>query len=165
MIAEASTSLAPEKENAEKENLEDLFRAEYPTVARLIASITRDPGRAEELAVEVFLRWDKQSGVENSAAWLRRTAIHIALDELRRRRRSERLQSLLPWRTPPAQLETQTQVTRALAALKPRDAELLLLRAEGLTYEELAQTCNLTPASVGTLLARARKAFEKEYSR
>jgi RNA polymerase sigma-70 factor (ECF subfamily) len=160
VIAEASPSLA-----AIKENLEDLFRAEYPSVARLIASITRDPGRAEELAVEVFLRWDKQGPLENSPAWLRRTAIHLALDELRRRRRLESLQAFLPWRAPQNQIETQTQVTRALAALKPREAELLLLRAEGLTYEELAQACRLNPASVGTLLARARKSFEKEYSR
>lgn len=160
MIAEASPSLA-----ACKENLEELFRAEYPSVARLIASITRDPGRSEELAVEVFLRWDKQRVVENSPAWLRRTAIHLALDEIRRRRRVERLQAFLPWRVPQVQIETQTQVTRALAALKPREAELLLLRAEGLTYEELAQACHLTPASVGTILARARKSFEKEYAK
>jgi RNA polymerase sigma factor (sigma-70 family) len=160
VIAQASPSLA-----AVRENLEDLFRAEYPSVARLIASITRDPGRAEELAVEVFLRLSKQPPIDNTAAWLRRVAIRLSLDELRRRRRFERIMSVFNRPHATDTTEVQTRVTRALAALKPRAAELLLLRAEGLTYEELAQTCNLNLASVGTLLSRARKDFEKEYKR
>ncbi len=165
MTAEASLPLAA----AAKPNLEDLFCAEYPSIARLIAKITRDPSRAEELAVEVFLRWSKQADVENTPAWLRRVAIRLAVDELRRRRRSVRLAQFFGRATAPETIETQTRVTRALAALKPRDAELLLLRAEGPSYEELAQSCNLNLASVGTLLARARKGFrenyEKEYPR
>jgi RNA polymerase sigma-70 factor, ECF subfamily len=44
-----------------------------------------------------------------------------------------------------------------------RQAELLLLRSHGLSYEELASTLHLNPASVGTLLARAQQAFRKEY--
>ena len=37
-------------------DLDTLFRTEYPRLARIIARIIRDPGRAEELAVEVFLK-------------------------------------------------------------------------------------------------------------
>jgi RNA polymerase sigma-70 factor (ECF subfamily) len=54
-------------------------------------------------------------------------------------------------------------VTAVLARLKTRDAEILLLRAEGMTYEELASTLSLKPASIGTLLSRAQQAFRKEY--
>jgi DNA-directed RNA polymerase specialized sigma24 family protein len=36
--------------------VEALFRVHYARVARVIARVLRDRGRAEELAVEVFLR-------------------------------------------------------------------------------------------------------------
>ena len=47
--------------------------------------------------------------------------------------------------------------------MKPRDAELLLLRSDDFSYEELAAMLGLNPVSVGTLIARARRAFRKEY--
>ncbi len=50
-----------------------------------------------------------------------------------------------------------------LGALPTRQAELLLLRHEGLSYDEVAAALGLNPASVGTLLARAQQAFRKEY--
>jgi RNA polymerase sigma-70 factor, ECF subfamily len=50
-----------------------------------------------------------------------------------------------------------------LAAVAPRQGELLALRSQGLSYDELASVLNLNPASVGTLLSRAQKAFRKEY--
>jgi len=45
----------------------------------------------------------------------------------------------------------------------PRQAELLLLRSDGHSYDELAGSLSLNPASVGTLLSRAKQAFRKEY--
>ena len=50
-----------------------------------------------------------------------------------------------------------------LASLKTRDAELLLLRNDGHTYDEIAEILDLNAASVGTLLSRAQQAFRKEY--
>jgi RNA polymerase sigma-70 factor (ECF subfamily) len=47
-----------------------------------------------------------------------------------------------------------------LTQLKPRSAELLILRYSGLAYKEIAATLEIAPASVGTLLARAEKEFE-----
>ena len=52
---------------------------------------------------------------------------------------------------------------RALCELKADQVALILLRAEGLSYAELAAELQLNPASVGTLLARAQEAFRKEY--
>lgn len=64
-------------------DLETIFVAQYGRVARLIARIIRDPGRAEELAVEIFLKWSRTPRAQSSKAeaWLYRTAIHAALDE------------------------------------------------------------------------------------
>jgi RNA polymerase sigma-70 factor (ECF subfamily) len=47
--------------------------------------------------------------------------------------------------------------------MKKRQAEVLVLHSHGLSYEELASTLDLNPASVGTLLSRALQAFRKEY--
>jgi RNA polymerase sigma-70 factor (ECF subfamily) len=50
-----------------------------------------------------------------------------------------------------------------LGALKPRDAELLLLRSEDLTYQQVAISLALKPNYVGSLISRAEEAFRKEY--
>ena len=52
-----------------------------------------------------------------------------------------------------------------LAVIQPRQAELLLLRSDGLSYAEIAAALEMNPASVGTMLARAQAAFRKEYEK
>jgi DNA-directed RNA polymerase specialized sigma24 family protein len=50
-----------------------------------------------------------------------------------------------------------------LARLKPESAQLLLLRATGHSYREIAAHLEIPCASVGTMLLRAEAAFEKCY--
>ncbi len=59
--------------------------------------------------------------------------------------------------------DTQSQVRRILAEMKPRDAKLLLLRHAGLSYDELATTLNIAPASIGPLLTKAKRDFAQRY--
>jgi RNA polymerase sigma-70 factor (ECF subfamily) len=59
--------------------------------------------------------------------------------------------------------ERRQRVRAVLGALKPREAQLLLLRASGLAYRELAGALGIEPASVGTMLARAETEFERRY--
>ena len=77
-------------------------------------------------------------------------------------RRMRRPPSRTPKRRHAAEQERE-QVRRVLAALDPRDAELLLLRSHGLSYEELAAAIDVKPTSIGTLISRAQQAFRKEY--
>jgi hypothetical protein len=46
------------KTNEARSDIEAVIRARYGRIARVIASVTRDRARAEELAVEVFLKMD-----------------------------------------------------------------------------------------------------------
>src|SRR5205085_1447635 len=46
---------------------------------------------------------------------------------------------------------------RALECLSERDREALLMREEGLDYQEIAAALELSVGSVGTTLARARR--------
>ena len=154
-------------------DLENLFSAHYARVARVIARVTRDPARAEELAVEVFLRWPSNQ-LDRPEAWLYRAAVRAGLDELRRqtrRSRYERMLSVIRRRSAPTPEQIhivnqeQERVRAVLTAVGRRRAEMLVLRAEGLTYAELASVLVLNPASVGTLISRAQQAFRKEYIR
>lgn len=151
---------------------ETIFAAHYEPIARAIARIIHDRSRAEELAVDAFWKLLKNPKAQHEQAggWLQRTAVRLALDELRRKARRHRYERLLTWvgRTPaPDELfsaaQEQGRVRRVLAAMPPRQAELLLLRFDGASYDELASSLHLNSSSVGTLLSRAQQAFRKEY--
>jgi len=69
--------------NAAPFNTETAFRTHYGRVARIIARVVRDHARAEELAVEVFLKlWrTRNAQADKVEAWLYRVAVRTALDE------------------------------------------------------------------------------------
>lgn len=156
-------------------DLETVFLANYSRISRVIARLVRDRARAEELAVDVFLKWSLHPAAHGAGAvgWLYRTAVRCGLDELRREARRARLERLLAAlrASPPtpadihASSEEQRRVRAVLAALERRDAELLVLRSHGLSYAQLADALDIRPTSVGTLLARAERAFRTEYVR
>lgn len=104
--------------------------------------------------------------------WLYRIATNRGLHELRRRARHARYLRFLHLGHQPstpeqlhARSEEEAHVRCVLAAMKPREAELLLLRGNGFSYDELAATLRLNAASVGTMLRRAQVTFRKEYTR
>jgi RNA polymerase sigma-70 factor (ECF subfamily) len=153
-------------------DLEAVFEAQYANITRAIAAVIHNPGRAEELAVEVFLKWSRTPAAQGPDArgWLYRASIRVALDELRRqvrRNRHEPLLALVGKAPTPHEIlsakEDQGRVRMVLSAMRPRQAEMLLLRSQGFDYNQLAATLDLNPASVGTLLGRAQQAFRKEY--
>ena len=153
-------------------DVESLFHLHYSRIARTIARIVNNPGRTEELAADVFWKFlnSPRSHEGNVAGWLYRTAIRKGLDELRQQRRREKYERLLFFFTAapsPEQLhrasEDQLRVRRVLGTLKPRDSEILILRSEELSYQEIAEVLDVNDTSIGTLLRRAQDAFRKEY--
>jgi RNA polymerase sigma-70 factor, ECF subfamily len=147
------------------------FHAHYGRAARTVARVTGDPARAEDLAAEALWKlWrTPEAHGEAAAGWLYRTAIRLALNELRGRARRGRYERLAPSgavSTPEevhAAEEERGHVRAVLADMNERDAGLLLLRSSGLSYLEVAAALEIHPASVGTLLARAQRVFRKEY--
>jgi RNA polymerase sigma-70 factor (ECF subfamily) len=155
-------------------DFETVFHLHYSRIARIIARVVRDPARAEELAVDVFWKlWRSPEAHGDSAAgWLYRTAVREGLYELRRQVRRERYEWLLHLVSRPgtpeeihAAAEEQQHVRHILAKLDQRKAELLVLRSQGLSYDELGDALGLNAASVGTLLRRAQQAFRREYTK
>jgi RNA polymerase sigma-70 factor, ECF subfamily len=159
-------------------DFDELFLTTYPSIVGILRRMLGDCGRAEELANEAFLRLYSTAlppaEKENVAGWLYRTAMNLGIDDLRARNRHSRLErdaaiaAALNRRSEDGlQLllreERQQRVRMVLARLKPQWAQMLLLRAAGHSYRELAKHMELAPGSVGTLLLRAEAAFEKCY--
>jgi len=175
---EIPLSFRPRARAAAGASLEDIFRLQYPRLVGVLARITGDRGRAEELASEVFSRLASRPALfrpeSNVDGWLYRTAVNLGLDALRveaRRRRNEQAAGAEIARhastgdplSDVLRSEQRARVRAVLATLKPVSAKLLLLRHAGFSYGELADTLAIKPASVGTLLARAAAEFEKKY--
>jgi RNA polymerase sigma-70 factor (ECF subfamily) len=157
------------------QSLDQVFGAHYGRIARVIGRIISDQARAEELAVEVFLKWSRNETAqgEHAEGWLYRTASREALDELRRQVRRSRFERLFaPFREPPrtpeqlyaADLE-QRNVRWVLAALDRQHAQILLLWSEDLSYREISAALQIQANYVGSLLRRAQEAFRKEYEK
>ena len=153
-------------------DFDEFFRAHYARIARTLARVVGDHARAEELAVEAFWKlWrNRQAHGEKAGGWVYRTAVRLALNDLRgnrRRHRYEQLSGAGPSSPTPeeehAAAEEREQVRLVLASLGERDAALLLMRSSGLPYQEVAAALDLNPASVGTMISRAQQAFRKEY--
>ena len=154
-------------------DFETFFHVHYDRIARAVARVVGDPARAEEIAVEAlwkFWRNPKAAQAGRATGWLYRTAVRMAIDELRkeaRRIRNESRQAIRPVGQTPEEAhaaeEERNRVRLVLASLSPRQAELLLLRSRDLSYADVAAALSLNPSSVGTLISRAQQAFRKEY--
>jgi RNA polymerase sigma-70 factor, ECF subfamily len=162
-----------EVEISHSEGLDAIFRAHYERMARVIGRVIHDQARAEELAVEVFLKWwrNPQAHGEHAEGWLYRTAVREALDELRRQTRRSRFERLFSFirespKTPEhlyAVNAEQHNVRTVLGALNRRHAGVLLLWSQGFSYREMAVSLSVNPDYVGCLVGRAQEAFRKEY--
>ena len=62
-----------------------------------------------------------------------------------------------------AQEEEQNKVRQVLAQMNERQSQLLVLRYSGLSYKEIAKALDIAPTSIGPLLFRAEREFEKQY--
>jgi len=75
------------------------FRAEYARTVRTVCLVLHDQARAEEITQDAFVQllrcWEKVSGYEQPAAWVRRVAIRMAVRSAKR----ETMRSLLEWRS------------------------------------------------------------------
>jgi RNA polymerase sigma-70 factor (ECF subfamily) len=158
-------------------SVESLFREHYARIVAMLARLTGDRAHAEEVAADVFHKLSQRpellEGQDDLTPWIYRVATNAGLDAIRtnsRRRRREETAGMDAHTAAPADAlenmlreERRARVREVLQALKPRESQLLLLRANGLAYRELAETLGIEPGSVGTMLARAEAEFERRY--
>jgi len=166
----------PESGYAAGVRFEAAFREHYPRIVAILTRLCGNGAEAEEIASDVLCKLARRPRLADSEhlpAWLYRVAINAGLDavrsNVRRRRREQQAGSKAGSSNEPGALEALlrdercARVRSVLASLKPRDAELLLLRADGMAYREVAAVIEVQPGSVGSLLARAEAEFERRY--
>ena len=157
---------------------EDLFLEHWSSVYRLLVRMIGDPAEAEDLALETFLRLyqhpPRTGAGDNLGGWLYRVATNLGLHSIRSYKHREQyeisagknaLENAPEFR--PAQIvesnENQRMTILALSRMNPRRAELLVLRYSGMSYKDIAGALGLSPTSIGPLLLRAEREFEKVY--
>lgn len=155
-------------------DVDRLFREYHQPLVRYLTRRLGDRDWAEEVAQETFLRAVKQDNITSERSWLFAVATNLVRDEARkdarRRKRIELLreQAKAEEAVDPEPLSIEraqeaAMARKALDVLSERDREALLMREEGLDYNEIAAALELSVTSVGTTLARARRRLVEAY--
>jgi RNA polymerase sigma-70 factor (ECF subfamily) len=151
-----------------------LFAAQHPRLLRVLGRLSGEPDLAADLVQEAFVSLYRRGAMPDAPeAWL----VTVALNKLRNERttRGRRLRLLQPLAAgdEPAGAPSVEQAAareglrrrarEALERLGERDQRMLVLRSAGYSYRDIAVALGMNEASVGTLLARARRAFLIHY--
>ena len=159
--------LAPQETSL---SFDEAFTLHHRAVFATARGVVRDPALAEEITQEVFLKlyrhFDSKANDELLRAWLLRVTLNEARNMLRGQNRSRARDTTYQRKTdqPGPQVEYEQRqemetARRALDKIKEPMRSCLLLRQQGLSYREIAQTLSLKENYVGSLVARARKEF------
>ncbi len=169
---------APASSEAD-EALEEAIDEHWSSVCETLYYLVGDWEEAQDLALETFWRLHTRvpkhpRELSNLGGWLYEVATNLGLNAVRARRRRQRYEeaagALRLQRADPIdpademeRREVKEQVRHVLSYMKPRKARLLILRYTDHTYAEMADILGVAASSVGTMLARAEKDFERRY--
>ncbi len=136
--------------------------------------ITGNAGDAEDVLQTVFLRLLRRGHsadpLENPESYLRRAAINAALDVIRSRQADQTVplpeepSDLMPAAPEHSDSSGLRQaLSRAIAELKPRPAEIFALRfLEGLSNQEIAEALGISQVRVAVIVHRTRMQLRKQ---
>jgi RNA polymerase sigma-70 factor (ECF subfamily) len=137
-------------------------------VYHYLLTLGLDAGQAQETTQDVFLRLFQamRAGetVRDPRAWAFRVAHNLGINSRKKGKRMEALDDVVSMRLPDRrpgpearvlQLERAQKLREAVAALSPQQRQCLHLRAEGLRYQEIAETIGVGVSTVGEFLSRA----------
>jgi RNA polymerase sigma-70 factor (ECF subfamily) len=162
--------------DSERDRAADQAYRDYANdVYRVAYGILRDPDDALDAVHETFARawerWDQYDSQRPLKGWLHGIVVHLALDQLRRRR-VRRLALPVLGRAPslerthqpdPAAEVTRRQIVdRALDGLRPEVRATLILRHYyGYDYAQIGTFLGISSGTVGSTLSRAHAAIRR----
>ncbi len=164
----------------EKIGFDDAFTLHHRTVFRTARAVLRGDGAlAEDVTQEVFLRLynniDQIKDGEMLRAWLIRVALNVARNTVRGNVRANTREDNYVKESSDTteftaekdyeQREQTKEIQRALGKIKEPLRSCLILKQQGLSYREIAESLALNEASIGTFVARARKEFVRFYGK
>lgn len=161
----------------EKVGFEEAFALHHRTVFRAARSVVQDPGLAEDVTQEVFLRFYKHMDSivdeEMLRPWLIRVAINLARNTIRGNIRANTREenyvkesvelSVYSVESDFEERAGINEIHQALSKIKEPLRSCLVLRQQGLSYKEIAGSLDLNEGSIGTYVARARQEFARFY--
>jgi RNA polymerase sigma factor (sigma-70 family) len=137
-----------------------LFTVEFPAVMRTVYLMIHDLDRAEDLTQDAFVQllrhWKKVSRYDRPGAWVRRVAIRLAVEALRR----ERMRAVLERKVEPASapVPVDIDVLRAVENLPAMQrAAVVLYYLEDCPLAEIADVLGCSESTARVHLHRARK--------
>jgi RNA polymerase sigma factor (sigma-70 family) len=158
---------------------DEAFTLHHRTVFRAARSVVHDCGLAEDVTQEVFIRLykhkDSIKDAEMLRPWLIRVALNVAKNTLRGNIRANTRDENYVKETVEnsvysvdVEFEQQAEISeinRALNKVKEPLRSCLVLKQQGLSYREIAESLSLNEASIGTFVARARQEFMRFYGK
>lgn len=137
-----------------------LFTAHRDAVYRYLCRVVGHQD-APDLTQDVFLRVARspvpETSTDGERAWVFRIARNLALNHRRDAGRRPHTVDLVDVSRPAPQ-ETSAAMKEAIEQLSPLDRDVFLLReVAGLSYDEIAVSCEITPDGVRSRLHRARQ--------
>lgn len=158
---------------------EEAFSLHHRTVFRAARSVVQDPGLAEDVTQEVFIKlykhMDSISDQEMLRPWLIRVALNEAKNTLRTKIRANTRDENYVKETVEngvASVEHEfeekagiSEINRAMGRIKEPLRSCLILKQQGLSYREIAESLSLNETSIGTYVARARAEFSRFYGK
>jgi RNA polymerase sigma factor (sigma-70 family) len=160
---------------------DEAFTLHHRAVFRTARALVRDNGLAEDVTQEVFLRLyrnlDSTPGEELLRPWLLRVTMNVARNTIRGQSRATAREEEFAKRAeiegywtvePEEEFERRAEIEearRALDKIKEPMRSCLLLKQQGLSYREIAETLSINETNVGSLIARGRKEFVRVYGK
>ena len=147
---------------------EVFYQAAAPRLVGQLLALTGDLHQAEDVVQEAFIRasvrWSRIRAYDQPEAWVRRVAVNLATNELRRAKR--RLAAVLRL-GPPAPVAAlsadEVAVTQALTVLPLRYRQVLVLHyLMGLSVDEIAHTLRIPAGTVKGRLSRGRTVLARQ---
>jgi RNA polymerase sigma factor (sigma-70 family) len=144
----------------------DVFQTHHAGLHRYLLAMTGDPDLAADAAQEAFVRLHERppATATHLRAWLYRVATNFALDTVRVTTRRAAIAAERPDIGTPTQnaipdvqlehTERRAVVQRALTALRPTERAVLVMRAQGFAYREIADALEIPMNSIGAIGAR-----------
>lgn len=170
-----------EQKTAVKDEIvfDEAFTLHNRTVFRAACAVVQDAGLAEDITQETFIKlYDNLDSIKDEEMlkpWLIRVAMNLAKNTIRGNSRANVREEKYVQEQGEhdnftaekklVQKETANEVHTALNKVKEPLRSCLILKQQGLSYKEIAESLSLTETSIGTFIARGKKEFIRYYGK
>lgn len=168
---EAEAALVARARGGDRPAFDALMRAHQHAVYRLALRYVREADEAADICQRAFVRallsLPRFRGEARFRTWVYRIAIHLALNALRDRARSDRLSDQTEARSPDRELPADLAKLRAaVERLPPRQRAVVELRIwEEMSFRDVARTLRTTVVAAKVNYHYAVRRLRKEMAR